>query len=102
MRHWPRATRLDLWMVDALAPVGSLNVGAQVVLASVTTMSLGMHTQPNGAYTDAQALRSCCANTSITRGTDPTTDALLNTGRQVASLIPTGITFTTGIDTLYR
>ena len=94
--------RLGLWIVGALASVGSADVVVQVVPTGVTTMRLGTNTQPNGACTDAQGLGSCCANSSTTRGTNSTTEALLNTGRQVGSLISAGFTSTTGVDTFFR
>ena len=101
MTQWTRATRLGLWMIGALASLSSSKVGAQVVLTSVTTMSLGANKQPNGAYTDAQGSGSCCANTYITRGTNPTTDAFLYTGNDAGSLFPAGITLSTGLNTFY-
>ncbi|WP_373061343.1 PEP-CTERM sorting domain-containing protein [Gemmatimonas sp.] len=101
MRHGQRATRLALWMFGALATVGGSTASAQVVLTGVTTMRLNPTLTPAGYFTDTRGT-SCCANTYITRGSNPGSDAFLYTGDgPVGSLIPSGITLATGLNTFY-
>lgn len=103
MTRWKRAVHHGFWIVGALASVGGATAGAQPTLSSVTTMSLGSDLRPDGRYTETTSCNA--SNTYITRGTNPGTDAFLYSGNGIPgpcnSLIPSGISLNTGVNTFY-
>lgn len=101
MSTWKHTVWQRLSFIGALACLTVTTVDAQPILTSVTTMSLDASGTPNGRFTETSGFGTCCSNTYITRGTDPTTDAFLFNGNAAGTLIPSGIALTTGINTFH-